>query len=206
MSARPQTDEGALHARPRTGEGALYAPPQTGEGTPRARSQTGEGALRERPEGADTVVDPRPAAPAALPEEGRSTAAARRGAILMCPPDYFGVHYSINPWMRPERPPAPELARRQWEALADGFRRSGYEVDVIPPQPGLPDMVFVDAGVVSRGTFVPSNFAFAQRRGEREHFVAWFAARGYRVRDVDPRYAFEGHGDTIWAGDVLYCG
>ena len=37
--------------------------------------------------------------------------------ILMCPPDYFGIEYEINPWMNVRVGSDAELARRQWTAL-----------------------------------------------------------------------------------------
>ena len=39
--------------------------------------------------------------------------------ILMCPPDYFGIEYEINPWMNVQVGSDPELARRQWGLLRD---------------------------------------------------------------------------------------
>ena len=35
----------------------------------------------------------------------------RQPRILMCPPDYFGIEYEINPWMSRARGAAPERAR-----------------------------------------------------------------------------------------------
>ena len=37
---------------------------------------------------------------------------------LMCPPEFFGVLYEINPWMHAEVQADPERAGEQWEALA----------------------------------------------------------------------------------------
>ena len=33
----------------------------------------------------------------------------------MCPPDYFGIEYEINPWMNIQTGSDPELSRRQWQ-------------------------------------------------------------------------------------------
>jgi N-dimethylarginine dimethylaminohydrolase len=41
----------------------------------------------------------------------------RPAHILMCPPDYFGIEYEINPWMNRRRGADPELANRQWRGL-----------------------------------------------------------------------------------------
>ena len=32
----------------------------------------------------------------------------------MCPPDYYGIEYEINPWMSRSRNSIAELAREQW--------------------------------------------------------------------------------------------
>ena len=38
--------------------------------------------------------------------------------FLMCPPDYFGVEYSINPWMTGNLGNIdPERAKKQWQSL-----------------------------------------------------------------------------------------
>ena len=126
--------------------------------------------------------------------------------MLMCPPDHFNLHYSINPWMQLNSRPVRLIARRQWEILAATFRRHGQEIALLTPQPGLPDMVFVDAGVTSGRTFIPSNFRYPERQGERRHFIDWFASRGYDVVEVEESAKFEGHGDTVWADSDLYCG
>ena len=36
--------------------------------------------------------------------------------ILMCPPDYFGIEYEINPWMNSQDGSDPEQSRRQWQS------------------------------------------------------------------------------------------
>ena len=38
--------------------------------------------------------------------------------LLMCPPDYFGIEYEINPWMRVSNQSNGDRARTQWQALA----------------------------------------------------------------------------------------
>jgi N-dimethylarginine dimethylaminohydrolase len=34
--------------------------------------------------------------------------------ILMCPPDYYGIEYEINPWMDRRRGNDPASRARQW--------------------------------------------------------------------------------------------
>ena len=38
--------------------------------------------------------------------------------ILMCPPDYYGIEYEINPWMSRARGSSPVKAQDQWRQLA----------------------------------------------------------------------------------------
>ena len=35
----------------------------------------------------------------------------RQPRILMCPPDYYGIEYEINPWMSRSRGSSPDCAR-----------------------------------------------------------------------------------------------
>ena len=42
----------------------------------------------------------------------------RQPRILMCPPDYYGIEYEINPWMSRSRGSTPEGAIRQWQNLS----------------------------------------------------------------------------------------
>ena len=127
--------------------------------------------------------------------------------VLLCPPDYYGIEYEINPWMDLARNAVPELARSQWQRLFEKLRFLGCDLEVIPPQPKLPDMVFTaNAGLVAGRRFIRSNFHFPQRRGEESHFEAWFVARGYEVVRLAEGLFFEGEGDALFCGDTLFCG
>src|SRR5260370_8240150 len=64
-------------------------------------------------------------------------------SYLMCPPDYFGVFYEINPWMDRENRPDFELAIEQWHNLVANLRRAAAKVEMIEPLKDLPDMLFV---------------------------------------------------------------
>lgn len=124
----------------------------------------------------------------------------------MCPPDYFSIEYSINPWMHPEKEQASDDKVRQWNQLHSAFAEVGAEISLVTPQKGLPDMVYVDVGVIWNNHFIPSNFKYPERQPERAHFVKWFQDNGYQIEEIDPAFSFEGHGDTLWAGKNLYCG
>ncbi|MBB3662230.1 N-dimethylarginine dimethylaminohydrolase [Prauserella sediminis] len=125
---------------------------------------------------------------------------------LMCPPRHFAVEYSINPWMDPDQPVDAELAMRQWTTLRDTYRELGHTVDEVPPQPGLPDMVFAaNSGTVVDGRVLGSRFRAPERAAEAEHFRRWFVENGFR--DVTmPRQINEAEGDFVWTGRVLLAG
>lgn len=125
---------------------------------------------------------------------------------LMCPPEYFTVEYVINPWMDPERPTDRELAMAQWLELKQTYERLGHQVEVIDPQPGLPDMVFAaNSGTVINGHVLGARFRAEQRVPEAEHFRRWFLEQGYRDV-VMPTRINEAEGDFAWAGNVLLAG
>ena len=54
----------------------------------------------------------------------------RQPRILMCPPDYYGIEYEINPWMSRARASTPERAHRQWRALHDALLHIGADVEL----------------------------------------------------------------------------
>lgn len=127
--------------------------------------------------------------------------------LLLCPPDHYGIEYEINPWMRRSRNAEPALARAQWQGLRDQLAALGADVEIIAPQPKLPDMVFTaNAGLVAGRCFIRSNFRFKERCGEAPHFERWFAERGYEVVTLPEGTLFEGEGDALFCGDVLFCG
>ncbi len=132
-----------------------------------------------------------------------------KDSLLMCPPDYFGIEYEINPWMSLERQVNRVLAREQWEALHEFFITDlNADVQLIAPRPGLPDMVFTaNAGIARGKQFISSSFRNRERRGETPHFVAWFEKKGYLIYNLDVDLVFEGEGDVLFAGeDDAYAG
>ena len=127
--------------------------------------------------------------------------------ILMCPPDYFGVHYEINPWMHTDRRVDAERAVRQWNALRQLLAGLGAQISLLEPVAQLPDLVFTaNAGLVYGNTVVLSRFRHPQRQGEELHDRVWFRARGYDVIDAPEGQAFEGAGDALFCGDTLFAG
>lgn len=129
------------------------------------------------------------------------------GRVLMCPPEYYGIYYEINPWMSVAKQSNRDLARRQWDSLYDLYRELGVTVELMDPVEGLPDMVFTaNAGVAGGDLFISSNFRHPERRGEEEHFCAWFQAHRYRVERLPKDCFFEGMGDIKPYRDLLFAG
>jgi N-dimethylarginine dimethylaminohydrolase len=127
--------------------------------------------------------------------------------ILMCPPDYYGIEYEINPWMSRSRGSNRVQAVEQWTALADILRGLGVQVEVMTPQPGLPDLVFTaNAGLIYRGTFYSARFRHAERARESPVFDAWFSEHGFPVQHLPEGMYHEGAGDALFCGDALFAG
>lgn len=127
--------------------------------------------------------------------------------ILMCPPDHYGIEYEINPWMSRSRGAATEVARSQWQALHDALCGLGVQVELMTPQPGLPDLVFTaNAGLVFHSHFFSSRFRHEVRARETPHFDAWFAAHDYLVEHLPEGVYFEGAGDALFCGKTLFAG
>lgn len=141
--------------------------------------------------------------PEALPD-ARPLGGGRR--VLMCPPTFFAVTYEINPWMSVEEPVDAGLACRQWRDLVATYVRLGVTVEMIEPEPDLPDMVFAaNAAVVIDGRALIARFRHRERRGEQAAYARWLEERGLGPVDIARRYN-EGQGDVLQAGEVLLAG
>jgi N-dimethylarginine dimethylaminohydrolase len=143
-------------------------------------------------------------APAAAPSTHERHARPRQ--YLMCPPDHFAVSYVINPWMDPSCTVDVGLARRQWEALRETYLKLGHAVDVIAPEPDLPDMVFAaNGGLVIGGRALGARFAYAERRGEGPAYLRWFHRADFK-EIAEPVHVNEGEGDFLVVGDTVLAG
>jgi N-dimethylarginine dimethylaminohydrolase len=75
---------------------------------------------------------------------------------------------------------------------------AGAEVELLDPQPDLPDLVFTaNAGTVNGGRYVPSRFRHPHRQPEVAHDTAWFAGHGYDVAPLPDGVGHEGAGDAL---------
>jgi N-dimethylarginine dimethylaminohydrolase len=143
-----------------------------------------------------TMTEPATAAPVRVPSQR---------TILMCRPDYFTVSYRINPWMHPEAPTDTSLAVTQWEVLYKTYLDLGFDVRLVDPIAGLPDMVYAaNGGFVLDGIAYGAMFTYAERQPEGPAYMDWFAANGFDVRV--PENVNEGEGDFLLVGDVILAG
>ena len=127
--------------------------------------------------------------------------------VLMCPPHHYAIKYEINPWMKLANAIHVKRARRQWNGLYRTLKRLGVEIVLVTPEKDCPDMVFTaNAGVVSGRRFIPSRFRYVERQGEFPAFVRFFKRRGYHVQDAARGLFFEGEGDLLPHGKLLFGG
>lgn len=125
----------------------------------------------------------------------------------MCPPDFYGIEYEINPWMDRRRPSDRALAARQWRDLRTVLEQSGARISTLDPVPGLPDLVFTaNAALIYRDRAVLAHFRHPQRQGEEPVDEAWLAAHGFVVERAPGDVFFEGAGDALFCGDTLFAG
>jgi len=134
---------------------------------------------------------------------------ATTARFLMCRPDHFAVDYAINPWMNPkswasESRILVDASRREWAALHRALAGLGVAIELVPPAPHLPDLVFTaNAAVVLDRKAVLSRFRYPERRGEEEPFDSAFRALQARglidmVAKLPGDLVLEGAGDCVW--------
>lgn len=127
--------------------------------------------------------------------------------ILMCPPDYYGIEYEINPWMSRSRQADSRQARDQWHRLYDTLRGLGTTVSLLEPVAGLPDLVFTaNAAMIFRRRAILSHFRHSQRQGEEPRFEQWLAGHGFTIERLPEDRYFEGAGDALYCGETLVAG
>ncbi len=127
--------------------------------------------------------------------------------ILMCPPDFYGIEYEINPWMSRDQQADHAVATRQWSDLRALLEATGAKTLLMEPVAGLPDLVFTaNAAMIYRDQAVLARFRYPERRGEEAYDETWLQARGFRVHRLEPGVYFEGAGDALFCGDTLVAG
>ncbi|GAB4154959.1 MAG: hypothetical protein Tsb009_31710 [Planctomycetaceae bacterium] len=127
--------------------------------------------------------------------------------ILMCPPDFYGIEYEINPWMSRGRQSDSTLARQQWADLRTLLENVGAEIQLMKPVKGLPDLVFTaNAGLVWHDKVFLSQFRYEARQGETPVDDEWFRTHGFQTIALPEGMNFEGAGDALFCGETLFGG
>ena len=146
-----------------------------------------------------------PATDLATPTHASKDRSPTKRTILMCRPDFFTVSYRINPWMHPEAPTDTSLAVTQWEVLYQTYLGLGFDVHLIDPIEGLPDMVYAaNGGFVIDNIAYGASFTYEERQPEGPAYMRWFRDNGFDVRV--PENINEGEGDFLLVGDVILGG
>src|ERR1700728_3038544 len=109
-----------------------------------------------------------------------STPQFTRPTFLMCPPEWYGVDYVLNPWMAGNlHRSSRDLAFAQWKGIHNVLRGVA-DVRLLHPEPGCPDMVFLGHGaLVNHGVAAVASFTHAQRRAETAHLSQWLEGQGF---------------------------
>ncbi len=130
---------------------------------------------------------------------------ARTRRYAMTPPTHFAVEYAINPWMDVSTPVDTERALAQWEGLRRTYLDLGHSVEVVAPEPGLPDMVYAaNGGLIIGDRAVVARFKYSQRAAEASAYARWMTGLGYRP--VTTRHRNEGQGDLLPVGSMILAG
>jgi N-dimethylarginine dimethylaminohydrolase len=125
-----------------------------------------------------------------------------RPTYLMCPPQWYGVDYIINPWMAGNlHRSSRDAAFAQWKELYQALQRIA-DVRLLQARPGAPDMVFVaHSALVEHGIAAVSSFAHPERQPEEQHLREWMRQHGFLVWETPRETAFEGEGDILFDAD-----
>ncbi len=97
-------------------------------------------------------------------------------------------------------------AMQQWDELGKIYKELGFKVELVDPVEHLPDMVFTaNGGLVIDGKVMLARFKYPERQGESLYFKRWFNHHGLQ-RIYVPKSDFEGEGDCLTSGDVIFAG
>jgi len=136
--------------------------------------------------------------------------------ILMCRPDYFEVNYAGNEFMKSNLGKTDiEKALSQWSELKNVYEELGFEIELIEPVNGLPDMVFTanqSLPFVNRAgerKVVLSKMKNEQRKNEVKYFKDFFLKKEYQIFELPEHIKhFESMGDAVidYERNILFGG
>ncbi|MCZ6823660.1 MAG: arginine deiminase-related protein [Deltaproteobacteria bacterium] len=124
--------------------------------------------------------------------------------VLMGDPTHFSVIGGANPHTRDHygrrKSVDRELAIRQWRGLHDLLSEHNLRIEVVPPNPKLPGLVYpANAGFRLGDDFILSNLT-PTRAAEQPSYRRSVEALGLRCHEIQSR--FEGEADLFPAGDL----
>ncbi|QGJ70109.1 N-Dimethylarginine dimethylaminohydrolase [Planctomycetales bacterium 10988] len=127
--------------------------------------------------------------------------------ILMCPPDFYGIEYEINPWMDRRRQADRLKAIDQWTQLKTILTEAGAKIELLTPQAGLPDLVFTaNSAIIYKDEAILARFRHPERQKEVPVNQAWFQKAGFVLKELPEAFAVEGAGDALFCGETLFAG
>ena len=130
--------------------------------------------------------------------------------VLMSPPTYYKVAYSINPWMDPNTSVDQAKAMQQWQHLKEVITDCGAQVHIMDAQPNYYDLVFTaNAAFCYEKTVCMAQFKYPERQKETQHAQNWFENNNYRIIEPTSKQkncSFEGEGDLLYKNNQLYAG
>lgn len=127
--------------------------------------------------------------------------------VLMCSAKYFDVKYDINAWMHQHEAVDKGKANEEWQNLYNIYTKTlGWNVKLIDPVEGLPDMVFTtDNAVIVGNKVMLAKFRYPERQPEPAHFESWLKRNGFS-QIAHPKNVYEGGGDTLKFGNKFLIG
>lgn len=137
--------------------------------------------------------------------------------ILMVDPKYFDVVYAINAHMTSADGQLNKvdktLAKSQWQTLKSTYENLGFQVEVLPPVDGLPDMVFSANQSLpfwndrtGRPAVILSKMRSEFRKNEVSSFEKYYQNANYEIHHLKSNLALEGNGDALLQGKTLWAG
>ncbi|MGL4305913.1 MAG: dimethylargininase [Mycobacteriaceae bacterium] len=135
-----------------------------------------------------------------------ATRSPRNRRYAMTCPSHFTVAYTINPWMDPNSSVNANLAVTQWENLRNIYLNLGHTVDLVPPVPGLPDMVYTaNGGIIINGRTMGVQFTHPERAQEAPAYLQWMESIGLGPVH-SPTHINEGEGDFLVISNRILAG
>lgn len=121
---------------------------------------------------------------------------------LMSPPEFYWVHYLLNPWMEWHERADGIRARRQWTRLVEVIEEAGGEVAVLPASPSVGAMTFTrdTAVVLDEGRALVLRNHSRRGRVEPAHVARWLTEDGFETEHLPAEELLDG-GNVLRTAD-----